>query len=269
MRPRPTLSLVAQAHIRELRDRWHVEPTVEEILWLQELGQDVENPSRGERLDLIGTPVRAGDAWLWPMTIKAAVWWAEFGREWFAGDPTLYTYALAFALAHGRKAEVTVPRGFWPIRGTEARASLAEVTEEADGRRAVCWWALRCGATRKELEAAVDACLPPDPTAATKDNRGPRTPPDWQAVVHELATIGGEPAAYWTEGTSMTATARAYARARAIASARAGAGGVSTPSLYEDALRAIRAAMGAIIKAHAPPEAPPEAPPAPPAEEKA
>lgn len=253
MRARPKLSLVGEAHIRELRERWHVEPTIEEMLWIHELGLDVECPCHGERFDLIGTPVRAGNAWLWPMTVMAAVWWNDFGSRWFAGSGILYLYALAFALAHGRGAEVVLPGRLWPLGGTRRIESLALLLNREDASRAVSWWALRCGATRAEVEAAVDACLPPPPTPRVGKQKPQTKPIDWQEIVHELCIMSGESASYWTTGTSMASTANAYARAYAIQAAR---GGMSSPSggPAADALRAIRAAMAEIVAAHTPPK---------------
>ena len=252
MRARPKLSPVAEAHIRELRERWQVEPTVEEILWINELASDMECPCRGERFDLIGTPVRAGNAWLWPMTVMSAIWWDDFGHGWFADSGIMYLHALAFALAHGRGAEIVVPRASWPLRSNKRVASLALLTDRADAARAISWWALHVGATRGEVEFAVDACLPPPPTKHPRQQPRPFAPIDWQTVVHELCLMSGESADYWTKGTSMIATTHAYARAWAILAARAGHSIGNATSPADDALRALRAAMGEIIEAHKP-----------------
>jgi len=257
MQTRPRISPVAAAHIRELRERHQVEPTIEEILWLQELGLDVESPCRGERFDLIGTPIRAGNAWLWPMTVMAAVWWDTYGRAWYANSGIMYLHALAFALAHGRGREVEVPDSLWPLfRRIEMLPSLAMLTDRDTTTRAISWWALHCGATRSEVEAAVDACIPAP--AMPSSRRKPSPPMDWQSVIHDLCVLSGESADYWTRGTSMLSTARAYARAFSIHCALSGGGKSDGGGAAADALRAIRAAMAEIIEAHRPQQAEPK-----------
>src|SRR3990167_588410 len=99
---KPKLSRIAANGIRELRRDHGVEPTLDEIIWLHELGKRVENPTDGERLDLIGAPFFAGNVRLWRWTVSASVWFYELALPWFGDSDRLCFWAMAFALAHGR-----------------------------------------------------------------------------------------------------------------------------------------------------------------------
>ncbi len=50
-----------------------IEPTPQEVLYIQQLSLDVEAPKSGISL-CKGAPVEVGGATLWPLTIAASMW---------------------------------------------------------------------------------------------------------------------------------------------------------------------------------------------------
>ena len=82
--------------------KFGIQPTLDQVIWLNDLCREVENPSGGRPTMAIGTPVCVGNAWLWPFTIQASAWYEE-SLLWFDGE--LATYALGYALCKGREPE--------------------------------------------------------------------------------------------------------------------------------------------------------------------
>jgi hypothetical protein len=232
MTAKPDIHPLARAHLRELRERWSVEPTLEESLWIVRLCERVVNPAAGERLDLVGVPERCGssDEWLWPITIGAAVWFQDLASGWWRGDGERLFWALAFCLAHGRdKATLTACR---------TREAAAGMIRE---------WSLSLCCTRAELEAAVDAVLPPPPGAAAAPGRT-----DWACVAGEIESVTGIPCEHWLWEVSREATLGAWLRARRVLAAMGGCGPGAAPRGAEDAaLAELAEAKRAIIAAHA------------------
>jgi hypothetical protein len=255
--PRPKLSLVAEAGIQELRRDHGIEPTLDEIIWLHELGKAQEAAGRID--GILEAPAQAGDVFLWPITIMAAQWWRNYALPWFGTSPLFSSYALAFALAHGRGLTIpdTTRRGWaeriirqlFDIRETR---TLADLIDRRVAAKAIEQWASNSHATQQELEFAVDYVL-----AASDDE--PDTVKDWRAVpigvnyddmVHELATCSGTDPDYWRGRTSQDATIRAYVNLAAIERARRGVSGPAPRDALGEAIKRFRLAMVAIIEAH-------------------
>ena len=133
----------AEAELRELKAAG-ITPTLDEVVWINDLSREVENPKGGEKRHLAGAPSKAGDAWLWPFTIQARLWY-QATLEWFDGDVELEGNALAFALAHGRE------RGaFLALRGY------------LSAKKAVQEWMAQLNCTDGELAAAIYDVVPHD-----------------------------------------------------------------------------------------------------------
>lgn len=254
---KPTLSRIAANGLRELRDEHGIEATPDEIVRLHELGKQVENPSAGERLDLIGNPVRCGNAWLWPLSVAASIWYSDRARLWFSGDIRMQELALAFAMAHGRGDPLPerprrmglterLLRRLLDLR--DAPLHLADLRTREDAVAAVSDWASRLGATQAELEAAIEEAL----GGVADETPGPDKPPlDWASVVRELALLTNTDPDRWTHRASVEELVRCYSRAVAIDAARRGLR-YSVKTDLDRASEAFRREITAIIKAHAP-----------------
>lgn len=228
---KPTLHPLAAQHLRELRERWRIEPTVEEAIWIVRLCERVLCPCEGERSDLCGIPVRAGvsEVFLWPLTIGAAVWYQDHAAKWWAGSYERMTMALGFALANGRD------------KALMRSASLGRESAE----KAVKAWALTLTCTRPELEAAFDEVLPPSkPSGEPNPHKI-----DWEQIVGEIEAVTGIPCDHWLWDMSRDATLRAWHRSRSVLIARSGgSAGTSALDPLNVALQDLAEAKASIIK---------------------
>lgn len=261
---RPKLSRVAQAGIRELRSEHGVEPTLDEIIWLHELGKIQEASGRID--GILEGPAQAGKAFLWPMTIMAAQWYRNYAEKWFRVSPLYFFYALAFALAHGRGQPVpdTAKRGWFErmvrkICDVREEKILADLTDRTEATNAIQRWVAETGATREELDAAIDAVLPaPDASEKKADKPGIEDDEDFDLptgvnyddVVHELSMLSGTEPDYWRTRTSKDATIQAYMNAIMIERARRQVDGPRPIDALGKAIQNFRHAITAIIKAH-------------------
>lgn len=231
---KPQIHPLAERHIRELRERWHIEPTLEECLWIVQLAERVLNPVAGTRMELAEIPERVGvsDEWLHPLTIGAALWFTERASAWWADDRERLFKAIAWALAHARDREL-----FAAAATREAAADLIHA------------WALSLTCTRQELEAAVDRGLP------SYDGRGGADPHkrqsmDWAALITELEVATGLPARHWVWELSREATIRAWWASRSVIAAQGGRSVPAGPNPADEAVQALAAAKLEILKSH-------------------
>ena len=232
---KPTIHPMAEQHLRELRERWGIEPDLSEALWIVQLCDRVLHPT-GDRADLCGLPVRAGvsDVWLWPVTIGAGIFIEARLQRWYGGDNRRGTLALAWVLAHARDSQALRQAA----RGREFADALIDE------------WTAGLTCTVPELEAALDELLPPSPEK--KDEQEPAEPAgaNWPEIVRELEVITGLPADHWLWDISRDGTVSAWLKARAVVAAKA----VGTAPLMlaeiDAALQYLATAKAAIIKAH-------------------
>lgn len=255
--PRPKLSLVAEAGIQELRRDHGIEPTLDEIIWLHELGKAQEAAGRID--GILEAPAQAGNTFLWPVTIMASQWWRNYAMQWFKGYPLWSFYSFCFALAHGRGLAIpAAARHGWAerivretldIRETRTLVDLQDRTEATEAIKA---WLDRLGATKSELEAAFDFVHPVQDTPKKQNDDPAIVPPgvNYDDIVHQLATLSGTDPDYWRKRTSMTATLRAFINVVAIERARRGHNGPSVQDALGAAIQNFRNAMVEIIKAH-------------------
>ena len=240
--PKPRIHPMAEQHLRDLRERWHVEPTLAEALWIVQLCDRVLNPVEGERHDLCGMPIRVGqsDIHLWPLTIGATCWLHDKAFRWFEGEDKMGTLAYWYALAHGRDRDAIREAG----RSPEA------------ARRIITDWTDALPVRLDEMEEACDRVCPvdngdtPSPSAsggvdATTDCKTP----DWAEIVGEAEAITGIPSDHWVWDVSLMMTVNAWRRARAVLIAQAGGGykgGGAADAAFNDLVQARKA----IIDAH-------------------
>lgn len=257
----PKLSRVAEAGIAELRQKHGIEPTLDEVIWLHELGKAQEAAGRVD--GILDGPVRAGEAFIWPMTISAAQWYRNNASVWFKHSPLFTFYALAFALCHGRGDPIpdTTHRGWFErlvrrVLDLRETRTLCDLRDRRAAAEAVEAWLERIGASRRELEAAVDAVLKlgdqPDDAEEAADMPGV----NYDDLIHELAMLSGTDPDYWRTKTSKDATIRAYVNVCNIERARRGSSGPPIADALTEAIRAFRRAIVAIIEAHKPQEVP-------------
>ena len=175
--------------IAELSEKYGIKADLEESLWLDRLGQNIDNPPGGSNLHLIGRPARCGDVTLWPLTIGASIWWQECGGVWF-NDHKIETYVFGYCLAHAREPD-----------------KLLACCDYKTTKIIVKDWAKSLGVTVEELEAcfvsigeSTDAGEPPQPKKPldVEDNEiGARKAMMLDAVA-ELALCYGGGLDYWT-----------------------------------------------------------------------
>jgi hypothetical protein len=235
MTAKPTIHPMAAQHLRELRERWGVEPTLDESIWIVQLCERVLCPT-GDRADLCGVPVRVGvsSVWLWPMTIGASIFVQDYMDRWFRADNSRGALALAWVLAHARDSKTLLAAA----RGREIAEKMIDE------------WATGLTCTTDELYAAIDTILPPDPCKADTEGTAKTGSINWPDIIRELETIAGIPADHWLWDMSRNATVNAWQTSRAVIAAQCGR---STPRIMGEmdvALQDLAKAKEAIILAH-------------------
>ena len=230
----PDIHPLALSHLKELRERWGVEPSLAESLWIVRLCDRVLNPNEGERADLCGFPQRAGvsDVWLWQITIGASVWVQDKASPWFGAHDEKMFYAFCFALANGRDKNIMHAAGL----------------SKAAAERMVKDWCEGLTCTREELAAAFDEVCP-SKLPSEKENTQSKI--NWGMIVGELEAASGIPKDRWLWDVSKEETVRAWHRSRMVLLARSGGGlsdGIGDP--LTEALQELATVKDAIIQAH-------------------
>jgi hypothetical protein len=172
--------MISELAMREIEalQQSGITPTPQEVVQLNDLGKAIENqPERTSPL-LAGRPIRAGNVWLWPMTLAASEWYFSEAYQHYDSDNG-YTYSLAFALANGRQ-----PKRFKGLCGKRRV------------RKAVNYWALRCACTPEELRSALHRLLPglsyPHHTSVASP-----TAQDSSGLYLDLSVATGRSVDYW------------------------------------------------------------------------
>lgn len=235
MIPKPVIHPLAHTHLLELRQKWGVEPTLEESLWIVECCKRVVNPYNGSRMDLIGIPVRCGDSdeWLWPITVGAGIWYQDLAEVWWQRDRDKLGCALAFALAHARDKET--------LRACRTREAAADMIRE---------WGFSLTCTRAELEAAIDEVLPAPSVKANPRPADEQSRTDWEALIVDIEIVSGISADRWLWEISREATLRAWFRTRQIVAAQGGRSAPAGADPEDEAIQELANAKAAIIAAH-------------------
>jgi len=119
-RPEPKRHLceLAQATLKDLQAQG-IEPTFDDVCWINDLARLVAKPNGGENRHLAGAPSKAGSVWLWPFTIQGERWYKDCALGWFEADMEMGTYAFAYALAHGRD-----PHAFQDLDGYQSAKKI-------------------------------------------------------------------------------------------------------------------------------------------------
>lgn len=169
------INLVAKAGIRELRELG-IEPTLDEIILLHELGKKVQRNGRKSSREAAGRPVKAGDVYLWPFTIGASMWYMDGPVEWFRDNERMNIYVLAFALSHARDCSAFV--------------ELVDYRATVDAVKA---WVKSVSATYAELVDGITMLF--DQTS--QDTPHDQSDPDWGAFIGFLTKHYGGTPDFW------------------------------------------------------------------------
>ena len=132
---KPGLHALAAEEVKALQAKG-IEPTLDEIILLNDLARRVDDPEGGTTLPA-GTPARAGDVVLWPFTIQADVFYSRF-VQLFTGKDRLEVYLLGFTLANARVA-----------------GAFDTLTDYTSAERAVMSWSRSVACTYEELAQAI------------------------------------------------------------------------------------------------------------------
>jgi len=215
------LSQRLRIELDDLRERYGVEPSIEEVLWLSKACDRCDNPYTHERIDLMDIPCPVGGVHVWPLTIGAACWLDAYASAWWGKSDELYFWALAYALVNARDSN-----------------AFRHMTDEQTAGEAVKECALRFAVNREELEAAIDFVLgkPFETVPDEKQLAEAKAKMDWARLVQEIETSTGITADIWLWGKSAAYTAQAYCRHREISIALAGGKMRRTRDAMDDAV---------------------------------
>jgi len=172
----PHCSKLAADEVATLRSEG-IEPTFDEIIWLNELGLAVEEPDGEVCAALRGSPVRCGNVILHPFTVASLEWYFRVAANHYDTEAGT-SLALAFALAHGDSPGV-----------------LRDLLTRRDIFNAVNEWKLTCSATLAELTAGVNRVCPKlsDPHNVSSDAKDTT----FDQVIADLVVGSGLDDAYW------------------------------------------------------------------------
>jgi len=164
------LSELAEAEIESLRAEG-ITLTPAEIIEINALGWAVESPET-RRLLARGAPVAVGGATLWPMSLYAQDWFDRVGCH--LDSNMRQTYALAYAMAHGRDEGEPL------------------VIEGRTAEKAVSRWAKSLKCTFGELNVAISQILQQDEDAEQPPSEtGGMAMGDFSAFL--ASACGGDP----------------------------------------------------------------------------
>ena len=156
------LSMIARNGIERL-EKQGIHPDHDDIVSLHVLGCRLEHPDGQTGLSVLGNPVMAGSAILWPWSIGAERWFHDRACVWFEGNGDMEFFALCYSHAMAKQPNV--------MQGLLTRQ---------DAIRAIQLWVQGCDATRNELTAALEILIPD-----RKPSNKVRTCPTCNQYIHE------------------------------------------------------------------------------------
>lgn len=119
-----------------------VEPTVDDIIWLAHLAEEMVQPSALDSLDVLCPPVRCGRALLYPRTVAGDLWLEHCASKWWPPNKRGFMYALCefFALAHGN----------------DSKAMQSVYSRHAARAKVIAWAAFNLPVNEKQIETALN-----------------------------------------------------------------------------------------------------------------
>lgn len=139
---RPRLGKLARIELGRLRAAG-IDPSPEDVLWLNKLGNIAEHGAADSRLVLYMSK-RVGSFEVYPLTLGAKLWLQTIAQDWFGGDDTMLTFATVYALAHSRQPEKFA---FKNVRQAKAKIYL---------------WVLKVNLTADEIYKLMEELPRPD-----------------------------------------------------------------------------------------------------------
>ena len=234
----PPLSQRLRIELDDLRERYGVEPSIEEVLWLAKACDRCDNPYELERLDLIDPPCQIGTTgvYLWRLTVSASCWLDGYAFKWWCGSDDLVLWSLTYAMANGRD-----PKAF--ECATSQDAAFDKIKELG----------LRLAVQKEEVEECVDFMLgkPSEKVPDSKARAAKLAQTDWSRFVQFLETQTGIAADVWLWGKSAHYALQAYTHHHETIIALAGgkANGTKTLEPLSMALTELAKVKNAIYEA--------------------
>lgn len=230
---KPIFHKRTESAIAQLR-REGIEPTPEDILWLNHVAGKCIRPAACDELQFFDLPCPCGNTMLWPLSIGARIWLERCGKPWLAGTGDLEKLGVAFAMANSRQP-----------------AFLHRLTGCWQTRFAVARWAAGLNATRAEIfDAVARAFSPEDIDLVNIEFKGERKniASDYGDVLALLCHFVNPDPEFW-----MWHTSEAYATAmlRKISSTLPGDRSISDDHAKFIAISQFNLVMGEIRKEHA------------------
>ena len=134
----------------------------------------------------IGEPIPAGCAWLWPFTIAGARWFSKT-IKFFDGNTEMESYALAFALCHGR-----------------SNGAFSFINDYDNAKNAILEWANTLYCTSEELAEAICKVLPSNDTVELESDEDDEdsSSVNYDDLIASLCLNVGETPQFWAESVS-------------------------------------------------------------------
>lgn len=101
---KPKISEITKAHIQQMRSA-KIEPSDEEIIWLYQLGEIVDNPQADDSRLLFNKPLRVNGLRFYLLAIGAKMWLSECAFEWWGDGETMQGAAVLYASANANNQD--------------------------------------------------------------------------------------------------------------------------------------------------------------------
>jgi hypothetical protein len=183
--PVPRLTALFLSIMAELRASG-VSPTDEQTVTVYECCRRCIIPTGRDYPPFMPPSVDVGTVTLRPLTIAGALWLEDFAAPWFAGDPRMDLYCVAWAMAHGDQPDAI------------ARASQGA----AIARRMIRRWGFWLVVSDRHLSGIVDFLLGRHDGAVldiksiarrVKNNPAESQPNEWGPFISRLCAAYGLP----------------------------------------------------------------------------
>jgi hypothetical protein len=197
-----------QSVLADLHDRYGAtaaDLSADELEALVFACKRVDNPFSEINAELMEQPIHVcKGVWMWPLTAGAAVWLTEYASKWWKSTSTMYRWAQAYALVHGRDEEAFVSL----ITKWKARAAILKT-------------ALSFCCHAGELNAAIDRAYGVDPyhQPRKKSKVEEEAETDFAALVARLEVASGIPSSQWLWGRSLASMMKSYVELSTLAAA--------------------------------------------------
>ena len=264
------LNRIAQGAVRELHGLGIDDLTADEIVNLHVLGERQERAGKRRDVVMASGAVVVGNVTLWPLTC-AALDWLDCALVWFKEAPESRTWALPFAMAHGRvhgflsslvsakAASMAIAQ--WVPTITATFDEIAEGcsmamdakadTERAEARScflaAVGWARCRNPAIASAMLAASGDVF--DDAKKSDEDKGEAVAEfnRWRVDCAELVALGGGTIEEWYH-EDRRIVVHAYRAARRAASDSHESGDPSNAAALTQAIREFRAVVAEIVE---------------------